>query len=482
MKNKSTKRILTLLLAAVMVLGCAAGVNAVFSAGKQSTVTYENGVLTIPNSDPDAIQYTTSDLFDNFKGVMPGDELFEQVEIKNDSGKKIKVYMWPKVHESEAPGNTISDNVLNELQADGRNKDLSDLDYMNDFLSQLTMTVWKGEAVDDAGKERPDTEAIYHGPASGTDWKYDQDFEVDGKKIQTINLGQIGDGNSVKLSARLAVPLELGNAYDDRIGEVDWVFSVTEVSGGNGPGGGGGGTPEFTDDHVAYIIGYPDGNVHPEANITRAEVVTILFRLLAEESRAEYWSQTNEFTDVISTNWFNNAVSTLTNAGIINGYEDGTFRPNEPITRAEFAALVARFSEAAQQMTTDFVDVNKEHWAFAEIAKAESLGWIKGYPDSTFKPNQNITRAEAMTLTNRVLERAVEAEYLLKDMIKWPDNADTKAWYYIDVQEATNSHDYDRLTKKVEGLNFAYEKWLKLKPVPDWQSLENTWSTAYVQK
>ena len=464
MKNIS-KRITTLLLAAVMVLGCSAVVNAVIDAGKPSTVTYEDGKLTILNSDPEAIQYTESDLFDNFKNVMPGDSLFEEVVIENKSGKKIKVYMWPKIHENDAD---IEPGVAAKLPENDKAA------YMNDFLSQLTMTVWKGEALA--------TEAIYSGPASGTEWKYDQDLEVNGEKIRSVDLGEVRNGNSVKLSARLDVPLDLGNDYANRIGEVDWVFSVSEVSVSGTGGGGGGGTPVFTDDHVAYIIGYPDGDVRPQANITRAEVVTILFRLLAEESRAEYWSQTNEFTDVISSNWFNNAVSTLTNAGIVKGYEDGTFRPNEPITRAEFAALVARFSEAAEQMTTDFVDVNKDHWAFAEIAKAESLGWIKGYPDSTFKPNQNITRAEAMTLTNRVLERAVEAEYLLKDMIKWPDNADTTAWYYIDVQEATNSHDYDRLTKKVEGLGFAYEKWLKLKPVPDWQSLEKAWSEGYVQK
>ena len=228
-------------------------------------------------------------------------------------------------------------------------------------------------------------------------------------------------------------------------------------------------------DHVAYIIGYSDGTVRPQNNISRAEVATIFFRLLTPQSRAKYWSTENDYTDVISTNWFNNAVSTLSNAGIITGYEDGTFRPNEPITRAEFATIASRFSNVIYRGESSFTDVPTTHWASKYVALAENLGWITGYPDGSFQPSKNITRAEAMTLINRVLERSVEEENMLADMVQWIDN-DSSAWYYEAVQEATNSHDYTFTDKKVEGQKFFYESWTKILEVPDWAALEKTWS------
>lgn len=165
--------------------------------------------------------------------------------------------------------------------------------------------------------------------------------------------------------------------------------------------------PELNkENHVAYIIGYPDGTVRPENNITRAEVVTIFFRLLTDESRGSFWSQSNPFTDVSADGWYNNAISTLSSAGIVNGYPDDTFRPDAPITRAKFAAIAARFSEVVYNGGNRFTDVPEDHWAARFISLAEYLGWVNGYPDGTFKPDQNITRGEAMTLINRVLERA----------------------------------------------------------------------------
>ena len=232
-----------------------------------------------------------------------------------------------------------------------------------------------------------------------------------------------------------------------------------------------------TKDHVAYIIGYEDGTVKPNNNITRAEVATIFFRLLSEDSRTEFWSQTNGYSDIAPANWFNNAVSTLANAGIISGYPDGTFRPNAPITRAEFAAIAARFSDVVYGGSSSFSDVSETNWAYNFISLAEHLGWISGYPDGTFKPNQNISRAEAMTLINRVLERAVEADNMSSDMVEWVD-CQPDAWYYEAVQEATNSHKYTRLNKQVDGLDFCYEKWQKIIDVPDWAALEKNWSTA----
>lgn len=233
-----------------------------------------------------------------------------------------------------------------------------------------------------------------------------------------------------------------------------------------------------TEDHVAYIIGYPDGTVQPQGNITRAEVTTIFFRLLTDESRASFWSKENGYSDVRAASWYNNAVSTMTNAGIVAGYPDGSFRPNAPITRAEFATIAARFSEVVYNGGNSFTDVPENHWAARYIALAEYLGWINGYPDGSFKPDQAITRAEAMTLINRVLERAVEEEHMLPDMVKWPDNLPA-AWYYEAVQEATNSHEYTRLAKRVPDQDFCYEDWLLIEAVPDWEALEKTWSTAY---
>ena len=235
-----------------------------------------------------------------------------------------------------------------------------------------------------------------------------------------------------------------------------------------------------TDDHVAYIIGYADGTVKPNNNITRAEVATIFFRLLTDDSRAAFWSQTNSYSDVSLNNWFNNAVSTLSNAGIISGYPNGTFNPNASITRAEFAAIATRFSNATYTGSCSFSDVPANHWAANAIALAEDLGWINGYSDGTFRPNQPITRAEAMTLINRVLERAVDRDHMLLTMVTWSDNQ-PGSWYYEAVQEATNSHTYSRTGIYVPSQSFCYENWLKVLEAPDWAALEKAWSTANSQ-
>ena len=228
-------------------------------------------------------------------------------------------------------------------------------------------------------------------------------------------------------------------------------------------------------DHFAYIIGYPDGTVRPQNNITRAEVATIFFRLLEEESRENFWSQYNEYTDVSFDDWFNNAISTLSNAAIITGYPDGTFGPNLPITRAEFATIAARFAEVEYNGGNTFTDVPEDHWAARYIALAQHLGYIQGYPDGTFKPNQFITRAEAMTLINRVLERAVEEEHMLEDMLVFIDNV-PGTWYYEAVQEATNSHEYERRSELVPNQDFKYEYWIEILTPPDWAALEQVWS------
>ena len=231
------------------------------------------------------------------------------------------------------------------------------------------------------------------------------------------------------------------------------------------------------EDHYAYVVGYPDGLVHPERNITRAEVATIFFRMLLDESREYFWAQENDFSDVAETDWFNNAVSTLANAQLINGYPDGSYRPNANITRAEFATIAIRFflDEDVEIEENNLSDV-KGHWAEANINLAYALELINGYPDGTFRPDQKITRAEAMAIVNRVLKRAPEKDHLLKDMIEWPDNLNTAAWYYADVQEATNSHKF-HMDKEEE-----YEIWTELLPVRDWVALEQEWSKANSSK
>ena len=251
-------------------------------------------------------------------------------------------------------------------------------------------------------------------------------------------------------------------------------YTVKKSSGGGG--GGGGRKPTVTipddvptglngDDHYAYIVGYPNGNVEPNGNITRAEVATIFFRLLTEKVRTANSTQSNSLSDVTRGQWFNHAVSTLSSMGIVKGHNDGTFAPNAPITRAEFAAIAARFDDKNTDTSSKFTDI-ASHWAKNEIGIAANKGWINGYPDGTFRPNQYITRAEAMTLVNRVLNRLPEnSSDLLNSMIKWPDNSDASAWYYLAVQEATNSHYYKTKENK-------FEKWTELRKTRDWTELE----------
>ena len=213
--------------------------------------------------------------------------------------------------------------------------------------------------------------------------------------------------------------------------------------------------PAFDGDHTAYIIGFVDGTVKPLANITRSEVAAIFYRLLSDEEREKHKTTTNNFADVDQSAWYNTPASTMAAMGIIGGYPDGLFHGTDNITRAEFAAICARFDKNTENTKADFSDISG-HWAELDIAIAANNGWIMGYPDGTFRPNQTITRAEAMALINRVLARIPEGpQDLLDGMKTWPDNMNTGKWYYIPVQEATNSHDYER---KANGS----EKWTAL--------------------
>lgn len=216
--------------------------------------------------------------------------------------------------------------------------------------------------------------------------------------------------------------------------------------------------------HIAYIQGYPDGTVKPEASITREEAAAIFFRILTDESRNANLAEENSFSDVDSSRWSNTAISTMVSLGIINGYEDGTFRPANAITRAEFAAMVSRFFE--NELTAgmvSFADIS-EHWAEEYIAKVAVMQWINGYEDGTFRPDYNITRAEAMAIINRILKRDVSSEYILDTAVYWDDNPKS-AWYYEDVMEATNAHEYERLS--ADGVE---ERWTEIvADVTAWQ-------------
>lgn len=216
-------------------------------------------------------------------------------------------------------------------------------------------------------------------------------------------------------------------------------------------------------DHFAYVIGYADGTVRPLEHISRAEVATIIFRLLDPKVRDENLTSTNTFEDVSEDVWYNTAISTLAKLGIVYGRtSETTFAPNASITRAEFAAICARFDHSGIQVDSNFTDISG-HWAADEIERAATLGWIRGYSDGTFRPDNQITRAEAMTMINRVLQRLPENEDdLLQDMNVWPDNQ-PEDWYYLAVQEATNSHDFNR---KGDGV---HEHWIRMIADPDWK-------------
>ena len=271
-------------------------------------------------------------------------------------------------------------------------------------------------------------------------------------------------------------------------------YTITNTYKHTGGGSSSGGSITIPDDvptgldlknHYGYIIGYPvdyytgkpttdqtKKPVRPEGKITRAEVATIYFRMLTDENRAANWNQVSGFSDVKSSAWYNNAISTLTKAGILKGYEDGTFQPNGYITRAEFATIAIRFFSGVYEGEDLFPDI-KGHWAEDYINNAANKGLVKGYEDGTFGPDRYITRAEAVTLVNRTLNRHPHNDGLHKDMLVWPDNMDTSKWYYADMQEATNSHEPDKNKSTADK-----EYWGKMLPIRDWEALEKEWSNA----
>lgn len=306
----------------------------------------------------------------------------------------------------------------------------------------------------DAGNEFSDLNAWVH-------WVFtaelitDEPSATDKVKIISKPSGSDGAGQSFYKASDLVqmmqndYTLKIGSLTitPDMLGNASWAFN--------------------TDDHFAYIIGVPDGEVRPNGLITRGEVVTILFRCLREELRDYWWCTANTFTDVPSNLWCNNAISTMARAGVILGHPDGTFSPNDPITRGEFCTMIGRYYSVLKTNTLDFSDIHG-HWAEEMIRSVSGYRIVDGYEDGTFRPDTSITRAEVVTIVNRVLNRKPVLHGLTPYMLEWPDNMDTTAWYYLDMQEATNSHDFER-----EG---DHELWTLWTPPPDWVTLENIWA------
>ena len=211
-----------------------------------------------------------------------------------------------------------------------------------------------------------------------------------------------------------------------------------------------------TDDHFAFINGYPDGSVQPEGNVTRAETAAILYRIMGDACQSYYKTNSSSYSDVARGDWYNTYVATLENAGVIvDTRTNGKFRPNDAITRAELASMIAQFAGLESASAAKFNDVGSRYWAAEEIAIAAKMGWINGYPDGSFRPDRNVTRAELMAMVNRALGRTPKsADDLLSGMKTWRDNANVNAWYYLDVQEATNDHTYTK--------SGTHETWKKL--------------------
>ena len=227
-----------------------------------------------------------------------------------------------------------------------------------------------------------------------------------------------------------------------------------------------------TDDHYSYLIGYADGTVRPNGKITRAEVATIFFRLLDDDTRAKYWSSKNDFSDVSVDKWYNNAVSTLCNMGVIGGYADGTFRPDAPISRAEFAKIAVSFTQNTGSATYNyFTDVKTTDWFAPYVTAAKDAGLIEGYSDGSFKPESKITRAEACAIVNRTLGRKPSKAHMkISGRIDWPD-VQTTDWFYEAIMEATNSHTCT--------MGDRVETWTGKLPQRDWATLETGWANAY---
>lgn len=380
---------------------------------------------------------TYPNLFRSLQGLMPGDEVEQEIAVGvANVPENSYVYLYLKSYPTWEDKNMPDEITRKEKEAYETLAEALKLKVKNDKGEELTSAM----ATSDNG--------VLLGTFKGSD-----------KRTLTVDV---------------ELALEAENELANMRGEIGWEFRAEVYTNSLPPVGP---ITSGNEDHYAYIIGYDDGLVHPEALITRAESVTIFFRMLKEAQREEYWSTVNPYYDVFPEHWYNNAISTMTRAGVVKGYPNGNFGPMDNITRAEFAVMAVRFFAGKYdvEVTEDYFPDIEGHWANYEINLAYLYNLVLGTPEGNFEPDREITRAEAVTIVNRVLERYPDKDHLLEDMIVWPDNMDEDMWYYADMQEATNSHIYDLSGDKKKNSN-VYEIWTELLEVRDWAALEREWS------
>lgn len=400
-------------------------------------------------------------------------------QLEVEDGSKVKLLVDSMVPDSN---NTLVNSAVNEFDAipDDYNHQTRYLDLVDTSNGNVYVTA-------------SDTVTLYWAYPEGTD-KNTEFHLVHYEGLDRNNNDALENGT---------YNMELYSVEEGNLENTDQGIKITvdsfspfalfwEDDNSGGGGGGSNNKPDDlnTEDHFAYIIGYPKDYrtgeptddeslwpVEPQGNITRAEVATIFFRMLTDEARDRNWSQTNSYTDVDPSDWYNNAISTLSNMGIISGDPSGAFRPDDSITRAEFTKIaVGFFDKAGDYVDGTYDDVSSSDWYADFIDAAVDLGLIEGYPDGTIRPEATITRAEACTIVNRTLGRVPDKDHLLPadEMRVWPDNSDTNEWYYAQIQEATNSHDYEWIGEE----NDQIENWTEKLEDRDWAQLEREWSDA----
>jgi len=461
MKNKIA---LIALLVCAVILGAAA---VTLAADNVPTVVFDASAKTFSFENCSKYNYGGDeiypDLFPEIKNAMPGDSFAQKIRVKiiNNYGDTVKLYL--RVENPNADYEKILDAVGNTVTFSAEySYDTVQYRLLNHSTDYTSNAIYSSAVGD----------SVYLGAY--------KDRTAEREILLTFDIDKTAGNELAGLKAL-----------------VDWVF-VAEVipsePSPTRPPSGPGGLPiedqtqprnenrvwniDMVEEHVAYIVGYAeDGLVHPERPITRAEVSTIIFRLLSEESRAKYWKTTNTFADVSSEAWYNNAISTLQNAGVVQGYDGDMFHPNAHITRAELVTMLSRVVTAIEPRECNFTDI-EGHWAQAAIENAYSVGLLTGYPDGAFRPDQEITRAEAIAIFNRLLGREPAKEDIIRaGMIEWPDNMDQSAWYYLDIQEATNTHEHGYYDAEHIGNR---EYWVKLEMNVDWVSYENSDAAAPV--
>lgn len=426
----------TMIVALVLVVALAAGLG-IWATGEEKlpTVTYYDG------NDGNNARFvftntgkgSATDLFANFSNCMPGDSLTQTICVKADSAngaQGAKVYLRA------------------EIDGDTSAKEGTAIKY-DDVLSHIHMTVSQDGKVLATNKNAS---------------LFDQLDAADGLKSDVLVAEVFPKADPIKLDVTVEIDPAMGNAFQEAAAHIKFVFSAEDNE--LPP------PPLERDNHDSYIAGYPDGTVAPGRPITRAEVAAIFYRILRDDGREEIWTTKCSYSDVPAQSWYTSRVATLTNGGILAGYKDGTFRPQQYITRAEFATIAALFFHAPEVEDDAFTDIS-DSWARDYINRAAKLGLVSGYEDGTFRPQNQITRAEVMEIINNVLFRTPDKDHLLPDMIVWPDNSNKTAWYYAAVQEATNGHEYERVD------NTSPETWTELRPPRDWDALEAELSQKY---